>query len=87
MATLIIDQLDADLTDRLALRAGRSGRTLEAEARAILAEALNDWRPAGASTQDWGTQMMAQRQRLGAGDASMTVEHRPSRQRQQFIEI
>jgi plasmid stability protein len=40
MATLTIRGLDDDIRDRLRLRAATHGRSMEAEARSILAEAV-----------------------------------------------
>jgi antitoxin FitA len=40
MATLTIRNVDAAVKDRLRLRAARHGRSMEAEARAILSEAV-----------------------------------------------
>ena len=41
MATLTIRGLDDDIRDRLRLRAATHGRSMEAEARSILAEAVS----------------------------------------------
>jgi plasmid stability protein len=41
MATLTIRGLDDDIRDRLRLRAATHGRSMESEARSILAEALS----------------------------------------------
>jgi antitoxin FitA len=43
-ATLTIRNLDADLKQRLRVRAARHGRSMEAEARSILCEAVADER-------------------------------------------
>ena len=50
MATLTIRNLPDDVRERLRVRAAQAGRSMEAEARAILGEALAaerepDWRP------------------------------------------
>jgi antitoxin FitA len=42
MAALTIRDLDDDVKDRLRLRAARNGRSMEAEVRAILAEAVRE---------------------------------------------
>lgn len=46
MAQLIVRELDESVKERLKARAKRHGRTLEAEARAILEEAANGRPPA-----------------------------------------
>jgi antitoxin FitA len=60
MATLTIRGIDEDTKTRLRVRAARHGRSMEAEARAILAEAL----PARRAERGLGTRMRA---RLAAG--------------------
>ncbi|GAA0470512.1 hypothetical protein Aca07nite_31520 [Actinoplanes capillaceus] len=47
MATVDIGDLDEFVTDRLRRRAARNGRSVEAEARAILTAAVTDEEPAG----------------------------------------
>ncbi len=42
MATLTVRELDEDVKVRLRVRAAENGRSMEAEVRAILAEALAD---------------------------------------------
>ena len=42
MAALSIRDLDDDVRDRLRVRAARNGRSMEAEARAILADAVRE---------------------------------------------
>lgn len=42
MAALSIRGLDDDVRDRLRVRAARHGRSMEAEARAILVDAVNE---------------------------------------------
>ena len=42
MAALSIRDLDDDVKDRLRMRAARNGRSMEAEVRAILAEAVRE---------------------------------------------
>ncbi len=42
MAALSIRDLDDDVKDRLRMRAARHGRSMEAEVRAILAEAVRE---------------------------------------------
>jgi plasmid stability protein len=42
MAALSIRDLDDDVRDRLRLRAAQNGRSMEAEARAILTEAVGE---------------------------------------------
>ena len=46
MATLVIRDLDDEVKARLRVRAAEHGRSMEAEARAILATELNSRRPA-----------------------------------------
>lgn len=57
MAVLTIPNLSDELVARLRLRAAAAGRSLEAEARAILIEALPADQPRGtmdaASLQEW----------------------------------
>jgi antitoxin FitA len=45
MAQLIVREIDSDIRDRLKARATRNGRSLEAEARAILEEAASGEAP------------------------------------------
>ena len=45
MASLVIRDLDEDLKARLRIQAAEHGRSMEAEARAILGSALNGRRP------------------------------------------
>lgn len=45
MASLLIRDLDDEIKARLRLRAAEHGRSMEAEARALLAAALNSRRP------------------------------------------
>lgn len=46
MATLMIRNVDADVKARLRVQAAEHGRSMEAEARALLAAALSGRRPA-----------------------------------------
>lgn len=48
MATLTIRNLPDDVRDRLRVRAARNGRSMEAEARALLAEGVGERRPKSA---------------------------------------
>lgn len=41
VATIIVRDLDDEVRDRLRVRAAQNGRSMEAEARAILAEAVS----------------------------------------------
>jgi antitoxin FitA len=45
VASLVIRELDEDLKARLRMQAAEHGRSMEAEARAILGSALNGRRP------------------------------------------
>lgn len=45
MTTLTIRNVDPELRDRLRVRAALNGRSMEAELRSLLAEALRDARP------------------------------------------
>jgi antitoxin FitA len=48
MATLVIRDLDPEVKARLRRRAAQNGRSMEAEARATLQEALGSTRPSSA---------------------------------------
>jgi plasmid stability protein len=50
MTALNIRQLDPTVKEQLRLRAARNGRSMEAEARAILKEALASTQPASGAT-------------------------------------
>ena len=45
MATLVIRDLDSDVKERLRRRAAANGRSMEAEARAVLQHAVGSIRP------------------------------------------
>jgi len=52
--TIVIRKLDEAVKRKLQIRAARNGRSMEAEARAALAEALTDSPKAGASGREIG---------------------------------
>jgi antitoxin FitA len=75
VAAVSIRDLDDDVKERLRIRAARNGRSMEAEIRAILAEAVSDPRPA----QDLFTSLL---DRVGpAAGADLDIPPRAHRAR------
>jgi antitoxin FitA len=64
MATLLIRDLDDDVKARLRVQAAQHGRSMEAEARTILAFSLNRGRP----TRGLGTYIREQFDGVGGDD-------------------
>ncbi len=71
MAQLIVRKLDDAVKERLKVRAKKHGRSLEAEARAILEEAVNGASPSerqAKKEKDFGTLMHERFKRSGFTD-------------------
>lgn len=73
MASLNVRQLDPKLKERLRVRAAQHGRSMEAEARAILKAALDD------TTQETGADLVADIRRRFAPLGGVELEL-PSRE-------
>lgn len=74
MAALSIRDLDERVRDRLRVRAARNGRSMEAEIRAILSEAVIDAPPAGI-----GLALMDRFSGLGGVELELDGRHEPPR--------
>jgi plasmid stability protein len=75
MAQLIVRKLDDDVKERLKVRAKKHGRSLEAEARAILEEAVNGVSPSerqAKKEKGFGTLMHERFKRTGFTDEEYT---------------
>jgi antitoxin FitA len=75
MASLLIRDLDDDLKERLRVRAASNGRSMEAEARLIIAAAVAAQRPAGRL----GSYIHAQFARIGGVDLEVPPRDEPAR--------
>ncbi len=87
MATVTIRNLPDDVRDKLRVQAAKRGHSMEAEARAILAAAVQDPRaepttPSPAILQDW----VAANRRPGDVDGSATETFMASRRRNAILE-
>lgn len=67
MATLVIRDLDDEVKARLRVRAAEHGRSMEAEARAILATELNSRRP----TSRLGSYISGRFTEVGGGEVDI----------------
>jgi plasmid stability protein len=77
MAVLSIRSVPDDLHQRLRMRAARHGRSMESEARCILAEALEADEPLSpAALQDWVAKMMRGRSGEGMVDELLAERRR-----------
>ena len=75
MASLVIRDLDDDVKERLRVRAAGNGRSMEAEARLIIATAVAARRPAGRL----GSYIHAQFARIGGVDLEVPPRDEPAR--------
>ena len=75
MAALSIRGLDDDVRERLRMRAARHGRSMEAEIRAILVEAVRDPEPA----EDLFTALLARFGEMGGVELELPVRATPPR--------
>ncbi|HZE50795.1 MAG TPA: hypothetical protein VE074_14595 [Jatrophihabitantaceae bacterium] len=75
MATLVIRDLDDSVKARLRVRAANHGRSMEAEARAIIAAAVAAQRPAGRL----GSYIHDQFARVGGVDLDIPSRDDPAR--------
>ena len=78
MATLTIRNLPEEVRERLRLRAARAGRSMEAEARAILTEASleEERREAAAALQEWVARLYGGRPPRNASEALIAERRR-----------
>jgi plasmid stability protein len=90
MATLTIRNLPERLRDKLRVRAAKAGRSMEAEARAILVESLHEKKLSAAQlnarlrqAQDW----VAAHRKPVSGEASSVDALRRDRRREVIAEI
>lgn len=65
MGQILVRKLDDDIKERLRERAKRNGRTLEAEARAVLEAAASSQAPDKKSGLGLGTELLARLQEIG----------------------
>ncbi|HEY3715762.1 MAG TPA: hypothetical protein VGL39_14650 [Jatrophihabitantaceae bacterium] len=75
MATLVIRDLDDSVKARLRVRAANHGRSMEAEARAIISAAVAAQRPAGRL----GSYIHEQFSSVGGVDLDVPSRHDPAR--------
>jgi plasmid stability protein len=75
MATLMIRDLDDDVKARLRVQAAEHGRSMEAEARAILAAAVSGNRPA----RGLGSYVRDQFAEIGGVDLDVPQREEPAR--------
>ena len=75
MASLVIRDLDDDVKTKLRVRAAENGRSMEAEARAILAAAVTGNRP----TRGLGSHIRDQFRDLGGVDLEVPPRDEPAR--------
>jgi len=70
MAVLNIRNLPDEIRDRLRIRAARAGRSMEAEARAILTQSCLEDRPteSGSGLQDWVDELFGDNKPAGVVD-------------------
>ncbi len=77
MATLTIRNLPRDVHARLRVRAARSGRSMEAEVRALLAEAVGSQkRLTGRELQEWVTSLYGGKMPQGVVDDLLAERRR-----------
>jgi hypothetical protein len=84
MAVLNIRNLPDDIRDRLRVRAARRGRSMEAEARAILTAAVSDSDTdpqAPSSLPDWVDRLYGKRKPKAVVDALIAERRRESRRK------
>lgn len=77
LAALSIRNLDDDIHQRLRIRAAEHGRSMEAEARAILAEAV---RPDGPKSGNLFTELYERFQELGGVELDIPKRSNPIRE-------
>jgi plasmid stability protein len=75
MATLTIRDLDEDVKARLRIRAAERGRSMEAEARAVLEAAVRGRRPA----RGLGTYIRTQFADVGGAELPIPARDQPAR--------
>jgi plasmid stability protein len=75
MASLVIRDLDEDVKTKLRIRAAENGRSMEAEARAILAAAVAGTRPA----RGLGSYIRNQFSNLGGDDLDVPAREEAAR--------
>ena len=75
MATLMIRDLDDDVKARLRVQAAEHGRSMEAEARVLLAAALSGGRP----SRGLGSYIRDQFAEIGGVDLEIPVRDEPAR--------
>ncbi len=75
MATLLIRDLDEDVKARLRVQAAEHGRSMEAEARALLTSALAGRRPA----HGLGSYLRDQFAEIGGAELPIPVRDEPAR--------
>ncbi len=75
MASLTIRDLDDDVKTRLRVQAAEHGRSMEAEARALLTAALSGRRP----PRGLGSYIAAQFAQIGGVELEIPRDHEPAR--------
>ncbi len=75
MATLMIRDLDEDVKARLRVQAAENGRSMEAEARVLLAAAVSGRRP----SRGLGSYIRDQFAEIGGVDLEIPGRHEPAR--------
>jgi plasmid stability protein len=80
MAILTIRNLPRDVHARLRIRAARAGRSMEAEVRAILAQACASEKAAssGSALQDWVARLYGGKKPAGVVDSLIKERRRES---------